>query len=327
MNRLSKCLFLAAASVAMTGVAFADDPPPPAGGGADAGASAGAGVSVGPDGAAANANVDVAVSAGVFTAATWPTEYVLRPQNLYKGGIEISPRLDVFYRAEQGMVPSSTVTALNVGGRYGVTDNLEILAAFDRIILTGIDNIESGDRVKGVLTAGAGIGVAKGQLDVEIKAAIQYDLGGLGFTPPIFLLAGADVRFHLTPKMWIGTPINRPGIVFGITNAKLGDMEIPDSKPFLINIPLAFAFQATPALAFQVNTDLLRFNLNDAAKGGPTGKSVTFLSQDEHGGIPLDFDVIFALSNKMDVQVKLDLGDVKDAGDVIDVVGGVNIRL
>ncbi len=325
MNRLSKCLFVAAASVAMTGVAFAEDPPkdppadpPPDGGGAGAAGGAGVAVSAG----------------GAVTADTYAKGYVDRDQVIYKGGIEISPRFDLFYSKTvdtSGAESSSTVTALNVGGRYGITEKLEALASFDRIILTGVDGIEAGDRVKGVLTAGVGIGVLKGKFDVEVKAALQYDLGGAGITPPVFLLAGADVRYHLSPKMWIGTPVNRPGIVFGLTNVKLGDMEIEDTKPFLINIPLAFAFQATPELAIQVNTDLLQLRLNDAAKGvdamGNAGDAVTFIGTDEGGGFPLDLDVIFALSNKMDVQGKLDLGDLKNAGDAFRLTAGVNIRL
>lgn len=336
MNRLSKCLFIAAASIATTGVAFADDQPKPddagggggdagAGGDAGGGAAAGAGATVGTDGAAATAT-------GSFTADTWPKDYVNRPQNIYKGGIELSPRLDVIYTAGQddgmgGTTDSSTVSALNVGGRYGITDKIEALASYNRIILTGVEGIEAGDRVKGVFTAGAGIVVLKGKFDVEVKAALQIDLGFAGvIKQPMFLLAGADVRYHLSEKMWIGTPINRPGVIFGLTNAEVLGMEAPDSKPFLINIPLAFAFQATPEFAIQANTDILQLRLNDAAKGGGDS-AVTFIGTDEGGGIPLDIDFIFALSNKMDVQAKLNLGDLKNAGDAFQLLAGVNLRL
>jgi hypothetical protein len=334
MNRISKVLFTAVTMTAMTGVAFADDPPPDpnaGGGGGDgtgAGAGATVGATVGPDGA----KVDASAGA-MITLANYPKAYVDRPQVIPKGVPEISPTFQ-FLRstADDGMGNSSStnITALGVGGRYGVTDKVEVLAAFNRIILSGVDGIETGDRLKGQLNVGAGISVAKGKLDVEVKAGVFDELGGLGIKTLVFV-AGADVRFHINEKMWIGTPINRPGLVAGITNAKFGDMEIPDSKPLEIQIPFAFAFQATPDLAIQANTRLFDIALNDASKGvdamGEAGSAVKFFSQDEFGGIPLDIDVVYGLSNKMDVRVNLDLVDLKNAGDFLAITGGVNLRL
>jgi len=229
-----------------------------------------------------------------------------------------------------GNSTSSNITDLGVAARYGITPKIEALAAFNRIILSGVDGIETGDRLKGQLAVGAGIVVAKGKLDVEVKAGVVDELGGLGIEL-LALQAGADVRFHINDKMWVGTPQNRPGLVAGLTNAKFGGMEIPDSKPLEIQIPFAFAFQATPELALQANTRLLEFDLNDASKGvnamGEAGSAVKVFGQDEFGGIPLDVDVIYALSNKMDVIVNLDLVDLKNAGDFLAITGGVNIRM
>ena len=314
MNRLSKSLFIAAASVAMTGVAFADDAPPP--GDPPTGDPA---TAPPPDGA----KVEVGVAmGGVFTAETWPKEYVVRPQNIYGGGIEISPRFDLNYSSvDDGMggTTSSTVTSIGVGGRYGISDKLELLAQFNRIVLTGVDGIEAGDRVKGSLTVGAGIGVAKGKLDAEVKAALNYDL--LFETAAIF--AGVDVRFHLGPKMWIGTPTNRPGLVAFVKGLDLG---VATVSPIFFNLPVAFAFQATPELAIQANTALFRLNLNEDAKGGPDGDALFLFGSDQFG-IPLDLDVIYAVSNKMDVQANLNFGDLNNAGDAIAISAGVNIRL
>lgn len=330
MNRLSKCLFIAAASVAMTGVAFAQDPPPDdAGGGGDAqpaGGEAGgeAGATVGTDGTAMTPP-DAGASM-MYTADTWPKAYVKRPQVIYKGGIEVSPRLDIDYESfDDGMgnSDSSTVTSLGVGGRYGVADNIEILASFDRIVLTGVEGIETGDRVKGSFTAGAGIGVARGQLDAEVKAALNYDL----LLETAAILAGVDVRFNINDKMWVGTPVNRPGLVAFVKGLEFdfGGMSTTIS-PIFFNLPVAFAFQATPELAIQANTGLFTLNLNEDAKGGPDGDTIVVLGSDGFG-IPFDVDFIYALSNKMDVQANLNLGDLKNAGDNIGISAGVNIRM
>jgi hypothetical protein len=332
MKRISKVLLTAVSMTAMTGVAFAEDPPadPNAGGGGTDATGAGAGANVnttvGPDGVKVDASA-------VITLENYPLAYVDRPQNMTKGNVEVSPKFQFLRQtADDGMgnSSSSNITDIGVGARYGITDKIEVLGAFNRVILTGVDGIETGDRLKGQLAVGAGIVVAKGKLDVEVKAGIIDELGGLGIEA-LVLQAGADVRFHVNDKIWIGTPNNRSGLIAGLTNLKFGGMEIPDSKPLEIQIPLAVAFQATPELGIQANTRLFDIALNDASKGvdamGEAGSAIQFISQDEFGGIPLDIDVIYALSNKMDVIVNLDLVDLKNAGDFLAITGGVNLRL
>ena len=331
---LSKCLFIAAASMAMTGVAFADEPPadPNAGGGAGASATVGGEASVGPDGAKMDANA--AVAGGVYTAATWPLDFANRPQNAAKGMFEVTPTAG-FYRQTNTTGDSTTDTSINVAARYGISDKLELLFGFGGtqfqggvfehgIILTGLEDGEEGsNRFKGTLKFGAGLNLVQGKFDAEVKAGLFYD--------PIFknsaLVAGVDVRYHVSDKLWIGTPQNRPGLVFGLTNFEFGGMEIPDTKPIRISIPAAVAFQATPALAIQANTRLFDINLNDAAKGGPNGDAVTFFSTDEFGGIPLDFDVVFALEHNLDVIGNLNLVDLKNAGDFLVISAGINYRM
>ncbi len=326
--QLSKCLFIAATSVAMTGVAFAQDPDPNAGG--TAGATVDANASVGPDGA----NVNAAVAGGVYTAATWPLDFVNRPQNAAKGMFEVTPTAG-FYRQTNSAGDPTTDTSINVAARYGISDKLELLFGFGGtqfqggvfehgIILTGIEDGEEGsNRFKGTLKFGVGLNLAEGKFDAEVKAGLFYD--------PIFknsaVVAGVDVRYHISDKLWIGTPQNRPNLVFGLTNFEFLGMEQEDSKPIRISIPAAVAFQATPELAFQANTRLFDINLNDAAKGGENGDSVTFFSTDEFGGIPLDFDVVYALDHNLDVIGNLNLVDLKNAGDFLVIAAGINYRM
>lgn len=315
MNRFSKGLFIAAASVAMTGVAFAED---------EAGAPPAEGSEVQPPPDGTPPPTATAPTGGEFTAETWPKDYVNRPQNIYKGGIEISPRFGLDYTKTvdtAGNETSSTVTSLSVSGRYGVTDKIEALASYDGITLTGVEGISTGDRLKGQLLVGGGLILAKGKLDLEAKVALGYDFAGE--TAP--LLAGVDVRYHISPKMWVGTPVNRPGLVAflkGFDDGMGGTL-----SPLFFQLPAAFAFQATPELAIQANTNIFTIAFNDAGKLFTGGESVGFIFTDEGGGIPLDLDVIYALSNKMDVQANLDLGDLKNIGDAFALTAGVNIRL
>jgi len=327
MKRMSKFFLVAAASAAMTNVALADDPAPDAT------------TTPPPDGTAPTAptvKADANVSAGVFTAATWPKEYVLRPQSAAKGMIEITPTFGIYrVTSDDGMgnSASKTSTSLNVAARYGISDKLELLAAFGGttinsglpehgIIVTGLSDGEpGGDRFKGDIKVGAGLVLAKGKLDAEVKVAFFDDL----LLKNAAILAGADIRFHINEKMWIGTPQNRVGLFAGVKGLEFGGMEVPGTKPLRLSIPAAFAFQATPELALQVNTRLLDINLNDDAKVGDKG--VTFFSQDEFGGVPLDVDVTFALNNKMDVIGNLNLVDLKNAGDFLVISAGLNVRM
>jgi len=345
MNRVSKVLFIAAASLAMTGTALAQEPPadppaegegetaPPAEGEAGAEGGAAVGAEVGTDGA----KVDAAPEGGMYTSATWPLANIDRPLNAAKGMIEIKPSIEMGYTAgdDDAMIDSETAFSLGVGARYGITDKIEALFSFDRIALspTPVDEMgedANGDRIKGVLTIGAGFGLtqgaAGGKFDSEAKAAFQYDLlGEVGF-----LLAGVDVRYKLGPKMWVGTPINEPGLIITVVSPETMGMSF---KPMFLNIPAAFGFQATPKLHLQANLQLLTWNINEDAQllanvqtGGTPGekKAVTLVGADVTN---VEVKSIFALSNTMDVRVDLDLGDLNNAGDFFGLLAGVSLRL
>jgi hypothetical protein len=330
MNRVSKGLFIAAASLAMTGTAFAQDPADPPEGG-EVGGEAGGEVG-GEAGGEAEVTPEVApaaqVAPGVYTKETWPLAAIDRPLNAAKGMLEIKPALSMEYTGgdDATMTESETAFSLGVGGRYGISDKLEALFSFNRIILSPSPE-SGGDRIKGELALGAGLqltrGAAGGKLDTEVKAALLYDL----LFETAVIAAGVDARYKITDKLYVGTPINRPGLVVTVKG-----LEFPDGTggtvtiaPIFLNIPVAVGFQATPKLQLQANMNLMRLNLNEDAKGGPDGSTATFIFGDY---INLDIDALFALSHKMDVAVNLDLGELKDsAGDSFGLTAGVNIRL
>jgi hypothetical protein len=324
MNRFSKSLFVAAASLAMTGVAFAQDPAgdPPAdpNAGGDAGASAGAGASVGPDGATVDANASANAGAGVMlTTETWPTQYILRTLNAAKGMLEVGGFLNI------GLVKDSDTTiGVDLQGRYGINEKLEALFAYQGSSFfpggSGI-TLSPDSEFKGTLALGVGYsalqGSAGGKLDLEPKGAVLYDLLG----ESAVLAVGADVRYKISDKLWIGTPQNRPGLVVTLKGQEIaipmvGTIEI---SPIFFDLPLGIGFQVNDNLHLQANTQLFRLALNDDA-GDSAFIAADFLT--------LDIEALYAVSNKLDIRAKLNLGELKDsAGDFTGISIGAAIRL
>lgn len=308
MKRVSKLLSIAATSLALTGTALADDPPAGGdGGGGDAGSGSGAG-----GGATAPAPTDGGgVAAGMFTKENWPTASIDRPLSAAKGMIEIAPIFN-YAHAKDAMGNSSDGTGASVVGRYGISDKLEALFGY-----SGIRFSPGGFEAKGDLQVGAGImavaGGAGGKLDIEPKAAFDYNL----VLETAAIAVGADIRYKVTPKIFLGTPINKPGLVITVKGIDILGTTI---APIFFELPFAVGFQATPQLAIQVNTLLAHFKINDS------GGANTFVGADF---IPLNADILYGLSNKMDIRINLNLGDLKTIGDTnaIGVNAGVNVRL
>jgi hypothetical protein len=287
MNRVSKSVVLAA-SLVMTGTAFAEEPAPGGEGEAKPAPPAG------------GAAVGVGVEAGVVTKANWPLAGIERPLTAAKSMIELSPTVTFAYT-------DADAEGLNLGFRYGISDKLEVLAAYQGIRLN--PNAE----FKGGIVAGIGFnaikGAANGKLDLAIKAALGYDLNA----ETAVILAGPDVRYKLTPKMFIGTPQNTPGLVFTLKGVDVPMVGTVAPAHFII--PFAFGFQATPKVQLQAITQLVQIKITDSANTSIADAT------------PLLIDGLIALSNKMDVRVQLNLGDLQGLGDLIGINAGINFRL
>src|SRR5262245_52333633 len=129
MNRVSKIVFIAAASMAvMAGNAFAEEPAA-GGGGGDAAAGGASG-----GGAAGRPSVSAGADTGVVTKANWPLAGIERPLTAAKSLLEISPVLGIVH-LNLGMLGSANGDTLAVAGRYGISDKLELLFAYQGISL------------------------------------------------------------------------------------------------------------------------------------------------------------------------------------------------
>ncbi|MBX3157638.1 MAG: hypothetical protein KF773_16810 [Deltaproteobacteria bacterium] len=301
MNRVSKIVFVAAASLAaMAGTAFAEEPAAGDGAGEGGEGGAAAGGEAMPAPAAGGVSAD---AGGEVTKANWPLAVIERPLTAAKSMIEISPILGI------GHFGSANVDALALAGRYGVSDKLEILAAYQGISLGLLD---SDTQFKGALTAGVGYsaikGSAGGKLDLAVKAGLAYDLKGETFK----ILAGPDVRYKITPKLYVGTPQNVPGLTI---TAKGAEVMGVSSNPIDFTIPVAVGFQATPKLGLQLATQLFNIGISDSANSSIADAT------------PIQLDGVFALSNKLDVRGIFRTEDLQNFDVALSFFAGVNYRM
>ncbi|MBP6841828.1 MAG: hypothetical protein KA190_31305, partial [Kofleriaceae bacterium] len=238
---------------------------------------------------------DAAPAAG----GAYPTAVIDRPLNIPKGTIELAPKLGVTIPDE-----GDTQIGITLGARYGINDKLEALLSYG----LGISPSSDG---KGPLTVGVGYSVLDdGKLSVEPKVAMLYDLN----SEIAVLLAGADVRYKISDKLWVGTPMNQPGLALTVKGIDIGTGEI---KPMSFIIPLAVGFQVTPQIHAQLNTQLISIAINEDA--GDT----TFFGADY---IPVDLQAVYGLSSALDVTAGINLGDVSNFG-AIGINVGANYRL
>lgn len=80
--------------------------------------------------------------------------------------------------------------------------------------------------------------VDNGTLILEPKVAFQYDL----LLETAAVVAGVDVLYKLHDKIWIGTPVNRPGLVAFVKGLEL-PAPIGEIKPFSSTCRLGLGFK------------------------------------------------------------------------------------
>lgn len=284
MHHVSKILFVSATSLALGGgVALA-----------------------GNDGAAGDPAQPEATEAadGQPTKDSWPKAAIERPLTAARGMIEVTP-MGTFGHTSAGDTSVNSEGA-TIALRYGITNQLELGASYTGITFNPESNF------KGALAAGLGFnavhGAAGGKLDIAPKAAFVYDFAG----ETAEIRAGADVRYKISPRLFVGTPTNVPGL--GVT-VKGPDVMGTSVNPIVFAVPFAVGLQATPELQLQASTILANFSIKDSA--------TSYISD----VTPLTIDALFALGHKMDVRIDLILADLQHAGDSIGVAAGLNVRL
>lgn len=290
MNRVSKILFVTVTTSVLTGgVALADKRAASTSADDDSG-----------DGTASKSEASASADSEP-SKENWPRAAIERPLTAAKGMIEVTP-MATFGHVSAGDASVNSEGA-SLALRYGISGKLELDAGYTGIVFNPESNF------KGAVTAGLGLGMIHGdKLDVAPKAAFVYDLEG----ETAEVHAGADVRYKLSPKMFIGTPAGVPGLSVTV---KGPDVMGSSATPITLAVPFAFGFQATPALQLQASTIVANFSIKDSA--------TTYISDIT----PLTIDAIYALGNAMDVRVDLSMLDLQHAGDALAIAAGINLRL
>ena len=306
MNRVSKGLLIAAASLAMTGTAFAQDPPadPPAGGeggeggeaggAGEAGGEAGAGATVGAETPAGGETVGAEVSGGMYTKETWPKDIVARPLTLAKGMVEI--RGDVFVNLSKELVGKPFAIAPDI--YYGVSDKLSIgLTHGLGLCLAGSEN-GCGEVYNDVGLDVNLSALRDAKMDLALKVGLDLRGGGAGPFDPMLLQAhlGAIFKYRIDkiaiyaePTIGIGIT-ERDGTDDGMGGTAGGNKET-------IAVPVTLGFQATPELFAFLKTGIGGIVGPNPFSGG--GALLDGFA--DNYAIPIGVGALFAVSQKLDV--------------------------
>jgi hypothetical protein len=206
-----------------------------------------------------------------------PQEIIMRPMTTPASQLTVGG--DLFL----GFDP--TTMGLDVGAAYGVSEKLEINGGY----ALSLKEFEA----KGDLHVEGAFNIMEGNLGVAAQATLGYNLLFEGLDP---LGAGARVRFRLNDQMAIVSPGNQLVVTLDPIEVAPG----VDFSPIFLQIPVGFAFQASPQIYAFANTNLAVIEISDAESG--------FIFADF---IPLSLGAFFSPSNTMDVGASLDLGDLK----------------
>jgi len=311
MHRVSKILFVSAASIVLAGgVAAADRAPKRH----DDDASADRRTATkhagdddsSPDSSSTPSEETAESAAAQPTKDSWPTAASERPLTAAQGMLEVTP-MGTFSRASAGNT-SVTGEGATIAARYGISSRLELAASYTGITLNPSSNW------KGALAAGLGFsmirGAAGGRLDIAPRAGAIYDLTG----KTVVAVASADVRYKLSSRLWLGTPFNVPGLEATVKGADVMGTTA-SATPIVLQVPFAVGYQATSALQLQASTVVASISIKDS--------HTTTIAD----GTPLTIDALYALGNKLDLRVDLGLPDLQHAGDALSLAAGINLRL
>ncbi len=221
-----------------------------------------------------------------------PQEIIDRPRTTPGGQITVEGDLGLLLYKDL-MGDSANSLSLTVGGSYGVDDKIEVGASYG----FALKEFE----IKGAFLAHAAYSLIEGNLSVAADVGGGYDV--LGETAaPIGL--GARVQFKVNDKLAVYSPGQQ--ITIGLS----------DPNPITLGLPVGVGYQASPALFAHVDTEIANISIKDS--------STTVFGADY---IPLAVGAYFSPSNTMDFGAAIHFFDLKNAGDLIGVVGTARLHM
>jgi len=275
MTRLSKVLIAAAAMIAVpVQSAMAQDTPPE-----------GEGEAAPPPEDASGMSPPPSVMEGQ-AGSEWAMEIIKRPLTLKKGMIAARGDLSILKitTVSTGTPPvtsSATGVALGIGAGYGISDKLEAGISYG----LSLKSFEA----KGPLSV-YGLFSIKDSPKMRVAAGAQfgYNLA----SEKLGIGAGLAFQYHLNDKMMVYMPP---------THLQIG----LDPTAVSINLPVGFAFQATPNIHAYAQTNLFDIGIE------PSGTAFIFADS-----IPLTVGAWYSPSNKMDIGASIGAIDLPEIADL-----------
>ncbi len=236
---------------------------------------------------------------GTISAVGWPPSGIDRPYLRGKGSISASADFGfarlAFTDPLTGMSSSINVDAFQIGGTYGITDQISAGALYTISFGLGDNDFE----VVGPLTLWGGYQILhKSNLSVAATAAYSINLDN---TDDMGLVAGLGAKYLIGPKMAVftGAPFG-PGPVGNHLQISLAD-----NGPITFDVPVGFGYQAMPQLYAFATTQLASLSISNS--------DTTFIFADY---IPLGLGALYSVNKNIDVAGQIELGDLKEGFDL-----------
>lgn len=263
----------------------------------------------------ASTGMDGSVTATVAAPGSVEKSAIDRHYVVGKGKIHAYGEIDILHIniPATPVTPSASSTAegLGIGAGYGLSDKVTVGGQYQ---LT-LNEFEA----KGPLTLFGEYELAHNdKMSITASANVTFDFNGIDSmgesTVDTSINAGLGARYLLAPKMavYTGAPYG-PGPV-----GQHLSISLTDSGPITFDIPVGFAYQATPELFAFAQTQFLSFNIANKPMGAD---SVVLIGTDQ-GGIPLTLGGLYAVNKDIDATASLIFPDLKHIGDFWGVAVG-----
>lgn len=327
-------LALVAGGTLAASPAFAQDTTDP-----NAGATTEAGMETpaDPNAPAMDPNAAASVDAGATVSTTgWPPSAIDRPYFRAKGKVSAGADfnlLKVSFPDGMGGASSLSLDYFTLDGTYAVSDQLSVGLLYSFSLGLG----DGDSAFDGPLALWGGYQIKHdAKLSLAATGAFAVDTGD---TDNMGIGLGLGVRYRLADKIALFTggpngpgPVGGAGFGGGPLAGLFGsgghlNISLADNGPITFDIPVGAMFQATPELNIYAMTTLASIALSNSPYVDDMGeeKTAAIFGADY---IPLALGGLFAVNEKFDALVSLNLPDLKEAQfDLFVISAGVRAHL
>lgn len=278
--------------------------------------------------------------------AAWSDAAVERPLTLPAGKMAIYGDLDVFrFNADNGLTLTSELLHGGVG--YGVNDqltlgvdyafNLHSSASFTNMGMTTSSGDSFPGNGRGPLLPYLSLRLLHGPLSVAVSGGLvinlagreTVDANGTSFDATYSIVAGAVVKYNLSPSVavYTGAPFGGSGLGFagspfgpgplgnqlqiGLSSASSGN-----SGPSTLTLPVGVGLQLSPQVFAFAQTTLLGAYIANAPSEADNPAFIGSDAKKGGLGIPFTAGAFFSLSHELEIGGTLSFPDLENAGEL-----------